>query len=393
MIIGTQNVCMERAGESLRIFCRNEKEKTRLPAQKYIADHEVKVTEPYTKPKVNISLRGIIIDVDLDMEDDEIRAATSAVTATRIMRMIGGQQRKTGQVIVTFEGDVLPEFTYMGWRRFRIQTYIPDPIRCYKCQHYGHKVMACQQQEKCPICAGKHSARNCDRVGKEPDAKFLRSDTKCANCGGEHPASYRGCPKFKTAKEITKIQATAPTRISYAEAARKQRSTRQEKEKANQATTIEKETEKERHSENARTLPPSSEYNSITIPPKNNSETDMNQIDQTETTTNENTKGKPNKTQEDHNCHSNYVDKKTVHNFITTVMDVLTNCVDNYDKEVFRNFLDECQATTSTNQTSDERLKTLCNTISRLADTLRGSKSSLQNNIQIEQNDSPCQSK
>ena len=114
---------MERAGESLRIFCKNDKERTRMLAQKHIADHEVQVTEPYTKPRTKYSPKGIIFDVDLDMKDDEIKAATSAVSATRILRMMGGQKRKTGQVIVTFEGEELPMYTYMGWRRFRIQTY------------------------------------------------------------------------------------------------------------------------------------------------------------------------------------------------------------------------------------------------------------------------------
>ena len=138
--------------------------------------------------------------------------------------MVAGLKKRTGQVIVTFEGE-LPEFTYMRWRRFRVQTYIPEPIRCYKCQHYGHKAITCKQKEKCPICAGKHNTKNCDKIWKEPQAIFKRSDTECANCGGEHPASYRGCPKYKIAKEITKIQATAEIRISYAEAAKRQKTT------------------------------------------------------------------------------------------------------------------------------------------------------------------------
>ena len=65
-------------------------------------------------------------------------------------------------------------------------------------------------------------------------------------------------------------------------------------------------------------------------------------------------------------------------------MEVLTNCV---DKEVIQNFLDECQPTATVNQSSDESLKKLRNTISRLADSIRGPKSSIQNNIQIEQID------
>ena len=118
-----RHVHMEKAGESLRIFCKNEKEKAKMLAQKDIADNEVKVTEPYTRLRTNYTPRGIIFDVDLDMEDEEIRAVTSAVTAKRIEKIVAGQRKRTGQVIVTFEGEELPEFTYMGWRRFRVQTH------------------------------------------------------------------------------------------------------------------------------------------------------------------------------------------------------------------------------------------------------------------------------
>ena len=89
-----RHVNMEKAGESLRIFCKNEKEKARMLAQKDIADNEVKVTEPYTRLRTHYTPRGIIIDVDLDMEDEEIRAATSAVTAKRIEKMVAGQEQE-----------------------------------------------------------------------------------------------------------------------------------------------------------------------------------------------------------------------------------------------------------------------------------------------------------
>ena len=306
---------MRKAGESLHIYCRNETEKKRLLAQKDIVDNEVTVTELYTRPRAKYTPRGIILDVDIDMEDDEIRSATSAVTATRITKMIAGQRRKTGQVIVTFEGEELPEYTYMGWRRFRIQTYIPDPTRCYKCQHYGHKAISCQQQEKCPICAGKHNAKNCDKVGKEPNARFQRADTKCANCGGEHPASYRGCPKFKVAKEITKIQATAPTRISYAEAARRQKSTQLEKPKASQAMTMENEAS---HPENTKTQPTSGECIDNTIAARNNSKTNMNEHRPPSS------ESKEKKQQNHEDTHKNCVSKTDFHHFIQTMMVVLT---------------------------------------------------------------------
>ena len=158
---------------------------------------------------------------------------------------------------------------------------------------------------------------NCDKVGKEPGAKFQRTDTKCANCGGEHPASYCSCPKFKAAKKITKIQAPAPTRITYAEAARRQRSTQLEKAKANPTTTTEKEMEKTSHPEKARILPPSSECTEIIIPTENYGESG----DKIHQQPSSESKEKPQKKYED--THRNCVDRKTLYNFMQTMMIVL----------------------------------------------------------------------
>ena len=168
-----RHVHMEKVGESLRIFCKNEKEKARTLAQNDIADNEVKVTEPYTRLRTNYTPRGIIFDVDLDMEDEEIRAVTSAVTAKRIEKMVAGQRTRTGQAIVTFEGEELPEFTYMGWRRFRVQTYIPDPIRCYKCQHYGHKAIQWRRQDL--FSSGANVGRANKARMEARSAEFARS--------------------------------------------------------------------------------------------------------------------------------------------------------------------------------------------------------------------------
>ena len=52
---------------------------------------------------------------------------------------------------------------------------------CNKCQHYGNMAITCNQQKKCPLCAFKHNAKNCDKVGEEQEIRFQMSETKCAN--------------------------------------------------------------------------------------------------------------------------------------------------------------------------------------------------------------------
>ena len=60
------------------------------------------------------------------------------------------------------------------------------------CQTFFHSANSCHLPPKCVKCAGNHSSQICP--------KKAESKCTCANCGGDHPASYRGCPKFPKPK-------------------------------------------------------------------------------------------------------------------------------------------------------------------------------------------------
>ena len=63
--------------------------------------------------------------------------------------------------------------------------------QCYRCQEFGHRAQYCHKTEKCVRCSGAHKVSNCSHTTK----------LKCANCNGDHPASYRQCPKYITQTE------------------------------------------------------------------------------------------------------------------------------------------------------------------------------------------------
>ncbi|GBO00628.1 hypothetical protein AVEN_229259-1 [Araneus ventricosus] len=67
----------------------------------------------------------------------------------------------------------------------KILPYIPNPLRCFNCQRYGHSQQLCQGTE--PVC-GK-----CAESGHE--INVCNTDTlKCRNCSGPHAASSKSCP-------------------------------------------------------------------------------------------------------------------------------------------------------------------------------------------------------
>lgn len=62
--------------------------------------------------------------------------------------------------------------------------------QCMRCQQYEHTKNYCFNNPVCVKCAENHLTSACSITSKT-------KHVKCANCGGAHPASYKGCPKRK----------------------------------------------------------------------------------------------------------------------------------------------------------------------------------------------------
>lgn len=64
-----------------------------------------------------------------------------------------------------------------------------EPIRCLKCQRFGHERRNCKASSpSCARCAGAHETDSCEAQ---------RTNHKCMNCLGSHPSFDRDCPKFE----------------------------------------------------------------------------------------------------------------------------------------------------------------------------------------------------
>lgn len=68
--------------------------------------------------------------------------------------------------------------------------------QCKRCQAFGHTQKYCMRDFIYVKCAGKHPTNRC------PSSKDQKA--KCANCRGEHLASYRGCIVAKEQKKKRK---------------------------------------------------------------------------------------------------------------------------------------------------------------------------------------------
>ena len=83
-----------------------------------------------------------------------------------------GALKPTNTFVFTFHSPVLPANVKIGFIQAKVDVYIPNPLRCYKCQVFGHHENKCGRQAICVNCSmPEHCASGqCQRPAK------------CANC-------------------------------------------------------------------------------------------------------------------------------------------------------------------------------------------------------------------
>ena len=90
-----------------------------------------------------------------------------------------------------------------------MRPYVPPPLRCFKCQRFGHVVAVCKGKQRCGRCGGDHEYGKCEEGAK----------LQCCNCGGDNSSAYRGCEVSKKAEEVQRVRVAQG--IGYAEAVKK----------------------------------------------------------------------------------------------------------------------------------------------------------------------------
>ncbi|XP_064100670.1 uncharacterized protein LOC135211279 [Macrobrachium nipponense] len=133
--------------------------------------------------------KAVVVGYPLEMPESHL---TSAANVTAAIRMKNKQGILTKAVLVTFVGTI-PERVDLGvFGRYGVKTYYPEPLRCFKCQKFGHHKSQCQaKQETCAICSRKHPTEDCIAKRKAGETTTL----KCPNCGKAHIAMAWGCPE------------------------------------------------------------------------------------------------------------------------------------------------------------------------------------------------------
>ena len=68
----------------------------------------------------------------------------------------------------------------LPWKILKVRPHVIKPLRCYRCQRFGHLAVACSaKKERCNMLNGHHHTQQC--LAKTQNSESV--DLKCANCG------------------------------------------------------------------------------------------------------------------------------------------------------------------------------------------------------------------
>ena len=200
-----ENIKMLKSSAQLLIECKKESQSNNLLKSKIFANIPIKVV-----PHVSLnSSKGVIRTREFDGVSDEVMLEglkKQCVTAVkRITIRKDGKIIQTSTFIITFNKPTLPKEILAAYILIKVDPYIPNPLRCFKCQRFGHHQERCKQQPRCARCGQEgHIDSACT------------NKTKCCNCDGDHPAFSRECPQWTREKEIQHVRVS--NKISFPEA-------------------------------------------------------------------------------------------------------------------------------------------------------------------------------
>ncbi|XP_041357871.1 uncharacterized protein LOC121374825 [Gigantopelta aegis] len=190
---------------SLLVECSTESHSKCLLKSKMLCNISIKVS---VHKSLNSS-KGVIRSRDLEgVSEDEICENLSSQGVSFVKRIRVRRNNElvpTNTFIITFDKPLLPESIKAGYLNIPVVPFIPNPLRCFKCQKYGHGQNTCR---------GKMTCARCGQFDHE--SKTCHIDISCTNCKGNHFAYSRECPRWQLEKRIQQVRVAK--RVSFPEA-------------------------------------------------------------------------------------------------------------------------------------------------------------------------------
>ena len=144
-------------------------------------------------PKLNYS-KGVVKHREFrNCSEEEMEEIPHVVEAVQIRIKKQGELIKTNTWILEFDTPKCPPTIDVCYiKNIDVQPYVPKPMRCFRCQRFGHTKKRCRARNPiCPQCGQQEDHEGCDKAAWCPN---------CRQSG--HTASSKNCQKFIDTQKI-----------------------------------------------------------------------------------------------------------------------------------------------------------------------------------------------
>lgn len=140
---------------------------------------------------LHVILRGIPEPVSSEDIKDELEAnGFLPIRVHRLTRFKDKHPLPLVSVVLPRDQKHIFQLESLLYVKITVETQRKRPgmSQCHRCQLFGHSQNYCTAPPRCVKCAGTHQTSDCTKLPTMP--------ATCANCGKNHPASYKGCEKW-----------------------------------------------------------------------------------------------------------------------------------------------------------------------------------------------------
>ncbi|GBM45874.1 hypothetical protein AVEN_54678-1 [Araneus ventricosus] len=96
---------------------------------------------------------GELLNTSIEEIADKLKSQ-GVTHVRRISMRKGGQLLDTKHLVLTFHGSKIPESIKAGYMKLAVRHYFPNPLRCFKCQRFGHSKASCHAHLR-PLCGSR----------------------------------------------------------------------------------------------------------------------------------------------------------------------------------------------------------------------------------------------